>query len=163
MQQNFLSPIGFRFTIKRLPNVSFYVQGATIPGLSMSPTQVQTPFKTLSFAGDKLQHEPFSVTVRLDEYMESYNEIFDWMVKATKNDSYDQYRQLANSDDGVYSDASLIILDSRGNPSLEVHFKDVFPISIGSVTFDTTQTDINYVTSEISFEHNGHTVTRIKN
>lgn len=163
MQQNFLSPIGFRFTIKRLPNVSFYVQGATIPGLSMSPTQVQTPFKTLSFAGDKLQHEPFSVTVRLDEYMESYNEIFDWMVKATKNDSYDQYRQLANSDDGVYSDASLIILDSRGNPSLEVHFKDVFPISIGSVTFDTTQTDVNYVTSEISFEHNGHTVTRIKN
>lgn len=163
MQQNFLSPIGFRFTIKRLPNVSFYVQGATIPGLSMSPTQVQTPFKTLSFAGDKLQHEPFSVTVRLDEYMESYNEIFDWLVKATKNDSYDQYRQLANSDDGVYSDASLIILDSRGNPSLEVHFKDVFPISIGSVTFDTTQTDVNYVTSEISFEHNGHTVTRIKN
>lgn len=163
MQQNFLSPIGFRFTIKRLPNVSFYVQGATIPGLSMSPTQVQTPFKTLSFTGDKLQHEPFSVTVRLDEYMESYNEIFDWMVKATKSDSYDQYRQLANSDDGVYSDASLIILDSRGNPSLEVHFKDVFPISIGSVTFDTTQTDVNYVTSEISFEHNGHTVTRIKN
>lgn len=163
MQQNFLSPIGFRFTIKRLPNVSFYVQGATIPGLSMSPTQVQTPFKTLSLVGDKLQHEPFSVTVRLDEYMESYNEIFDWMVKATKNDSYDQYRQLANSDDGVYSDASLIILDSRGNPSLEVNFKDVFPISIGSVTFDTTQTDVNYVTSEISFEHNGHTVTRIKN
>jgi hypothetical protein len=163
MQQNFLSPIGFRFTIKRLPNVSFYVQGATIPGLSMSPTQVQTPFKTLSLVGDKLQREPFSVTVRLDEYMESYNEIFDWMVKATKSDSYDQYRQLANSDDGVYSDASLIILDSRGNPSLEVHFKDVFPISIGSVTFDTTQTDVNYVTSEISFEHNGHTVTRIKN
>lgn len=161
MQQNFLSPIGFRFTIKRLPNVSFYVQGATIPGLSMSPTQVQTPFKTISFAGDKLQHEPFSVTVRLDEYMEAYNEIFDWMVKATKNESYDQYKQLVNGDDGVYSDASLIILDSRGNPALEVTFKDVFPIGLGAAVFDTTQSDVNYVTSEITFEHNGHTIKRL--
>lgn len=161
MQQNFLSPIGFRFTIKRLPNVSFYVQAASIPGLSMSPTQVATPFKTLSFAGDKLQHEPFNVTVRLDEYMDAHNEIFQWMIKSTKNDSYNQYRDLYNSDDGIYSDASLIILDSRGNPSLEVSYKDVFPVSLGTISFDTTQTDVNYVTCDISFEHNGYTIKRL--
>lgn len=161
MQQNFLSPIGFRFTLKRLPNVSFYVQGATVPGMSMSPTVVSTPFKSIQLAGDKLQHELFSVTVRLDEYMDSYNEIFDWMVKLTKNESYDQYRQLKQSDDGVYSDASLIILDSRGNPSLEVTFKDVFPVSLGTINFDTTQTDVNYVTCEITFEHNGHVVKKL--
>jgi hypothetical protein len=161
MQQNFLSPIGFRFTIKRLPNVEFYVQGTTLPGISMSPTNIATPFKTMRFAGDKLDHETFSVTIRLDEYMESYNEIFDWMVGLTKPDSFDQYKALERSDNGLYSDASLIILDSKGNPGIEVHFKDIFPISLSSISFDVTQSDVNYATCEITFEHNGHTVSKM--
>jgi hypothetical protein len=161
MQQNFLSPIGFRFTIKRLPNVEFYVQGTTLPGISMNPTTIATPFKAMRFAGDKLEHETFSVTIRLDEYMESYNEIFDWMVGLTKPDSFDQYKALERSDNGLYSDASLIILDSKGNPGIEVHFKDIFPVSLSSISFDVTQSDVNYATCEITFEHNGHTVSKM--
>lgn len=162
MQQNFLSPTGFRFLIKRLPNVEFYIQAATIPGLSMSPTEYATPFKTLTFAPDKLQHETFTVTVRLDEYMDSYNEIFNWMVGLTKPASFDQYKNLQASDNGLYSDATLIVLDSKQNPGLEVTFHDIFPIAISSIQMDTTQADINYVTCDITFEHNGHEVKRIK-
>ncbi len=161
MQQNFLSPIGFKFAIKRLPNVAFYVQGATIPGMSMSATQVATPFKSMQFAGDKLEHETFTLTVRVDEYMESYNEIYEWIVGLTKPESFDQYLSLKNSQYGLYSDASLVILDSRANPSLEVHFKDVFPVSIGNITFDTTRTDVNYVTCDLTFEHNGFSIHKI--
>lgn len=161
MQQNFLSPIGFRFVINRLPNVSFYVQGASIPGVSASPTSVATPFKTLKFAGDKLEHDSFTVTIRMDEYMQSYTEVYDWLVALVKNESYDQYRDLTKSDNGLYSDASLVILDSRGNPALEVHLKDIFPISLGNIAFDTTSQDVNYVTCEMTFEHNGYTITRV--
>jgi hypothetical protein len=161
MNQNFLSPLGFKFAVKRLPNVSFLVQGVTVPGWSMGTTNSATPFKTIRFAGDKLEHEPFSVTIRLDEYMESFNEVYSWMVGLTKNESYDQFRNLKNSDDGLYSDASLIILNSKGNPGLEVHFKDVFPISLGSVTLDVTQNDVTYATCDITFEHNGYTITKI--
>lgn len=161
MQQNFLSPIGFKFAIKRLPNVSFYVQGASIPGMSMSPTSVATPFKAMQFAGDKLDHETFSLTVRVDEYMESYNEIYDWIVGLTKPESFDQYSNLKKSEFGLYSDASLVILDSRANPSLEVHFKDIFPVSIGNIVFDTTRQDVNYVTCELTFEHNGFSIHKI--
>jgi hypothetical protein len=163
MQQNFLAPTGFRFSIKRLPNVSFYIQAASIPGLSMNPTEYATPFKTLTFAADKLQHETFTVTVRLDEYMDSYNEIYNWMVGLTKPKSFDEYKNLKNSDYGLYSDATLIILDSRQNPGVEVTFHDIFPVSLGSIQMDTTQSDINYVTCDITFEHNGHEVKRIKN
>lgn len=161
MQQNFLSPIGFGFAIKRLPNVSFFVQGATIPGLSVTRADVSTPFKSIVFAGDKLEHEPFTVTIRMDENMEAYREIFDWMISITKAYSYDQYKVLKESEDGVYSDASLLIMNSKGNPSLEVRFKDIFPINIGQIVLDTTQQDINYVTCDITFEHNGHEVKSV--
>jgi hypothetical protein len=161
MQQNFLSPVGFKFAIKRLPNVSFYVQGASIPGMNATSTTVATPFKSMHFAGDKLEYESFTLTVRVDEYMDSYNEIYDWLVGLTKPETFDQYKDLKKSQYGLYSDASLVILDSRGNPSLEVHFKDIFPSAIGNIVFDTTRSDINYVTCDLTFEHNGFTIHKI--
>lgn len=162
MQQNFLAPTGFRFSIKRLPNVSFFIQSAQVPGLSMSAIEYPTPFKNLTFAADKLIHETFTITVRLDEYMDSYNEIYDWMVGLTKPENFNQFKDLKNSEYGLYSDATLIILDSKQNPGLEVTFKDIFPVSLSSIQMDTTQADINFITCDITFEHNGHEVKRIK-
>ena len=161
MQQNFLSPISFVFTIDRLPNVSFFVQSATVPGLSLSPSVVPTPFKSIKYAGDKLEHEPFTITIRVDEYMEAYNEIYNWMVKITKNESFDQYAELVNGDFGVYSDASLLIMNSKGKAALNVKFKNVFPMSLGAIQLNTTENDVNYVTCDITFEHNGHTVKKL--
>lgn len=127
----------------------------------MGFTPTPTPFKTLKFAGDKLDHSSFTLTIRVDENMVSYNEIYNWMVALTKNESYSQFAQLESSEFGLYSDASLIILNSRQNPALEVTLKDVFPTSLGEIRFDTTQSSINYVTCDITFEHNGHTIKQI--
>jgi hypothetical protein len=127
----------------------------------MGYTPMATPFKTLKSAGDKLEFDSFTITVRLDEYMESYNEIYNWMVALTKNESYSQFEQLEKSEYGLYSDASLIILNSRQNPGLEVTFKDVFPTSLSDVRFDTTVSNVSYVTCDITFQHNGHVVNKI--
>lgn len=160
MQQNFLSPTGFKFTIKRLPNVSFFVQAATIPGISMNVTESPTPFTSIYFTGDKLTYDQFTVTVRVDEYMDSYNEIFDWMIGLAKPESFDQYKNLKNSTDGLYSDATLTVLNSRKNPAIEVSFKDMFPVSLGAIELDATESDVNYKTCDITFQHNGHSIKR---
>jgi hypothetical protein len=161
MQQNFLSPTGFRFTIKRLPNVTFFVQSANIPGLNMGVTASPTPHATIFFGPDKLEWGDFTVTIRLDEYMEAYNEIFNWMVGLAKPASFDQYRNLQESEYGLYSDASLIVLDSRQNPGIEVTFQNMFPIALSEIELNTTEADISYRTCTIVFKHNGHKVTRI--
>lgn len=160
MQQNFLSPLGFAFKIKRLPNVEFFVQGASLPGMSMGSTTSPTPFKSIHLAGDKLETDPFSVTIRVDENMYAYEEILNWMWGLTKNNSFDQYKALQNSDDGLYSDASLILLNSSQNPNIEFSFKKVFPISMSNINMDVTAQGITYVTCEITFQHNGFELHR---
>jgi hypothetical protein len=92
--------------------------------------------------------------------MDSYNEIYDWMMGLTKPKSFDQHKALKEGD-GLYSDATLIVLDSRQNPGLEVTFHDIFPINLSAIQMDTTQSDINYITCDITFEHNGHEVKKI--
>jgi hypothetical protein len=161
MQQNFLSPLGFAFKIGRLPNVEFFVQGASVPGVSMGTTTSPTPFKSIHLAGDKLEYDPFTVTLRVDENMHSYEEILNWMIGLAKPSSFDEYKGLKNSDDGLYSDASLIILNSNQNPNIEFSFKKVFPTSLSNINMDVTAQGIVYVTCEVTFQHNGFELHRL--
>ena len=133
--KNFVSIDGTHEYLKELkhPNVLSVSQNAPWDG------KIEMIQKALEGVSDGVVME-----IDADEYMESYNEIFNWMVGLTKPDSFDQYKNLQNSDDGLYSDASLIILDSKGNPGVEVHYKDVFPISLSPINFDTTQTAANH-------------------
>ena len=152
MIQNFLSAKNFDFTINRLPNVEFFVQGANIPGLSISPTVQSTPFSPIHRPGSKLTFDEFSVTIRLDENLSSYREIFDWMVGMTSPTNFNEYTNLI-AGDGVFSDASLIILNSKGNPTIDFRFKDLFPIGLSSIQLNTTDTSTQFATTNITFKY----------
>ena len=64
--------------------------------------------------------------------------------------------------ENVYSDGSMIILTSQQNPNLSYTFKDMFPISISPLTFDTTQSDVTYLDSTVSFRYSFYTLDLIK-
>lgn len=160
MNYNFLSPNGFKFVIKRLPEVEFMVQGVSLPGLSSSAIEQPSPFKNIMRHGDKLTYEDLIVDIRVDENMESYKEIYDWMVGLTKPETFTQYSTLKTTE-GLYSDAALVVLNSKGNPKIEISFKDVFPISIGSLQFTTTSSSVDYVSTNITFKHDGYTISTV--
>jgi hypothetical protein len=96
----------------------------------------------------------------MDEAMNIYREIYDWMVGLTKPESFEQYRLLKESQPGLYSDASLIVLSSKNNPIVEYKFKDIFPVAMSNVQLSVMDTDMNYVTADITFEHNGIQINR---
>lgn len=164
-KQNFLSPIGFRFIIKRLPNTTFFVQSANIPGITSSSAEMPTPFKNLNIQQDKLEYEDLQVTVRMDEYLDAYSEVREWMFGLGTPNSFDEavplHAALPGEKDRVYSDATLSVFDSRKNAGVMFNFRDIFPVGIGTMTMDTTQSDVNYVTCDFTFKHNGFTVTKL--
>ena len=47
MNQNMLSPVGFSFHIKKLPEFNFFVQNVTLPGVSFPVIEQPTPFKAV--------------------------------------------------------------------------------------------------------------------
>ena len=151
--QNFLNPIEFQFEIKRLPNVEFYVQNVVIPDISSGVTTQTTPFKNIYRPGDKVDFGDLVVTCALDENMESFKEVWNWLIALTYPNGFDQYKGVEQGEDGVYSDASLIIMNSSKNPNIEIKFKDIFPISVGSVSLDTTDTDVNAPKVDFTFRY----------
>lgn len=154
--KNFLSPLGFRFTLTRAPNLSFNVQEARIPGLQLSQAESQTPFITIPIASH-ITYNPLSISFRVSEDLDDYLEIHDWMVGLGAPESFAQYKALKDIEpgnpQGVYSDISLLIMNSSMRPNIKVTFYDAFPISLGDLQFLTTDTDVNYIQCTADFEY----------
>ena len=155
---NFLSNIEFRFTIRRLPKVSFFIQTANIPGITAGAAEVPTPFKMTHFAPDKLEFEDLVITCVLDENIESYTETWNWLVDLSNPLNFEGYKKLTESDDGPYSDATLTILDSKKNAKIELTFEDLFPLSVSTVEFDTKQTSVEPPTVDLTFRYKSYSI-----
>lgn len=155
--QNFLSPVEFTFTINRMPTVQYYVQSVNIPGISSGFTEQPTPFKVTYRHGDKLTYDDLYLTVAVDENMTSYLETWGWLKALTKPEEFQQYTNLLDGD-GLYSDATLYILNSSKNPNIRINFADLFPVSVGAITLATASSDVPVPTVDLTFKYNKYTI-----
>ena len=53
----------------------------------------------------------------------------------------------------MYSDGYLMILSNKNNPIVQVDFQDMFPTSLGSLSYDQGATDVEYMTAEATFKY----------
>jgi hypothetical protein len=61
--------------------------------------------------------------------------------------------QSAGSDDRVFSDATLTILNSAMNPNQEISFKDVYCSSLSDLPFTTQAADVDYIECTATFKY----------
>lgn len=143
----FASPIGFRLLIdsQRYPNAQFNVQTAAIPEISVDAAAYATPQRTIEISGDKIQYSPFSCSFLIDEQLENYHEIHDWLVGLVIEPDDRNIRKTR--------DMTLLVLDSHNNVSREIQFVDAYPTSLSTLDFDAKNTSVDYLVGEVSFNY----------
>jgi len=163
---NMLSPVGFSFQIKKTPNINFFVQSVTLPGITLGQIDVPNQLKVVPVPGDHITYGDLDVTFKINEDMSNYLEIFSWITALGFPDNPGQYRSIEQrpsfSGDGIYSDASLTILSSAMNPSMRVEITDAFPTSLTPITLDTRDTSIEYIEATASFRFLNYTFKRLR-
>ena len=163
--RNFLSPLNFNFTVKKLPHVNFFVQKLGVPSVNLPNTYMPTPLKRLPFPGDQLQFGTLKIQFKVDEDLQNYLEIFNWLQALGKPESTDQYAALESiplySGEGLYSDASIVTLTGIKNANYEFNCRDTFPISLSEMTLGTTDSNVNYVAASAEFNFSFMTINKI--
>jgi hypothetical protein len=162
--KNFLSPLSFKFFVKKTPNVNWFVQSVTLPSIVLPKTEVSNPFINYPAGGDHLTFGDLEITFRVDEDMSNYIELYNWLQAMGFPDNFDQYKAIAPKTRnritglndsanglGVFSDASLMVLTSAMNPNIEITFIDLYPISISPLQFNTQLENVNYIEAQASF------------
>lgn len=163
--KNMLSPVGFSFNIQRLPNMNFFVQSVTLPGITASTTEQISPLRAIPIPGDKIEYSELEVTFKIDESMNNYIEVFNWIRALGFPDNNDQYKALEDQPSytggGIYSDATLTILSSAMNPNIKIEITDLFPVSLTPIEMNSTQSDIEYLEASVAFRFLGYSFTQL--
>ena len=171
---DYSSPTQFKFSINQLPKVEFFTVAANIPGISLPPATYNTPFKNIPTIGEKPEYEDLTITFIVDEFLENYISIHEWVTgtgfpksrtqfsnfrSATSNSPTDAKSVSvdkvgsATPDKGMYGDATLTILSNKNNPLVEVRFEDVFPTALGGLDYTQTATDVEYLNVQVTFQY----------
>lgn len=157
--RNFLSPVGFKFILSKEPKVAFFCNLASIPQITLGTETQPTYLKNIDVPGDIITYNDLVLRFLVDEDLQNYMAIHNWITGLGFPETTNQYRELTTNQDEIrdpklaFSDGSLYILNNNYNTNAIVKFKDLFPISLSSLEFDSTKTDIEYFTAEVTFKY----------
>jgi len=150
---NFLSSHRFRVMIHRTPNLQYFVQEANLPGMVMGTAVHPSGFTNIPYPGDKITWEPFTMTFPVDENMENYKEIANWIVALGFPREHSQFAKIKVGAFGDRSDIALLILDSNQNVRHSVLFRDAFPTAISGLQFDTKTQETPIPLATVTFAY----------
>ena len=171
--RNFLSPVGFKFSLKRAPGVAFFCNQANIPSMDLGIAEQPTYLRNIPTPGDKIEFGDLTLRFLVDEDLVNYMELQRWIRGLGYPESMEEFRELegeavlpgnfGQAGDNIYSDGTLQILSSNLVPSFQVVFNDMFPYTLSTVMFDATDTDIEYFTADVSFKYTIYNLTDMEN
>ena len=173
---DYASPTQFKMIINQLPKVEFFITAANVPGISLGETIFSTPLKQIPMQGDEVTFENLSISFLVDENLENYKELHDWMIGIGFPQSRQQFKDFRSSTSNrpgatqgnsqdigdvqpatavspMFSDATLTILSNKNNPVVEVRFEELSPLSLGGLNFDQEATDVQYLKSTCDFNY----------
>ena len=145
---NPLADVQFKFDVAALPNTSFFIQTVNLPGVTLEAAMMATPqLQNLSRHTGIITYEALDITFMIDEYLKNWQEVYEWMI----------------GDVSKYTTAVLTIVSSSMNPTMEIHFKDIFPTALSAISFDSTTTDPVYQVATVSFNYTKYTIKNLLN
>ena len=182
---DYASPIQFRFKCTKLPEVEFTCQTANIPGISLGGAIQPTPLVDISIPGDKISYQSLDISFLVDENLNNYKEIHDWLIGIGFPENYTQFQNLqADGSDrfsgstrstaptgksipqplkesGIYSDATLTVLNSKNIAKTEIRFQNLYPTSLGGLSYDVKLSDVDYLQASVSFAYMYYEIVQV--
>ena len=173
---DYADPTKFKFSITKLPKVEFFTTAANLPGINLGESIFPTPFKQVPIMGDDLTFDNLEITFLVDEKLENYRELHQWLVGIGFPKARTQFSSFRKDESSafptaesvkgdvtksgvpsgvqaMYGDATLTVMTSKNNPVMEVRFSDLYPVALSGLAFNQQETDVTYLTATATFTY----------
>ena len=141
--------------------------------------------KSISLPGSTLSFANLDLSFLVDENLNNYKELHDWLIGLGTPESDSQFAGLLESgsdrfagstassastgsntaqplnEGAIYSDATLTVLNSKNIAKTEIRFKNVYPTSLGSLSYDIKASDVDYLQVGASFSYMGYEIVQL--
>ena len=151
----YLAPTGFKIIIDRenYPNLQFFAQQVQHPSMDINATeQSYRRVGSVVTPGDTITFGTLTMDVLMDENMNVYQEIYDWIYRLVEQKNKPNTGRMFTGDDGLssYCDIRVSVLTSHNNISRTIKYTNGLPISLGDIAFTSTE-EGQYITFPVSF------------
>ena len=163
--RNFLSGVAFKFNLTKFPKVDFFSNSARIPELNLELTRQPSYLKNIDVPGERLTYGDLTLRFLVDENMENYISVYTWLKGLGFPESTKEFADLNKDKEGLrdpkqaFCDGTLSILNSNYKEVAKVKFQDLFPVTLTSLDFDATNTDVQYFTAQATFKYTVYKIT----
>ena len=138
-----LSNVSFKLTLNstEFSNTQFFAVTANVPSVSLNEATAGFRNRAGFVPGDKMNFDPLTVRIAMDENFAVYHELYGWL------------RSHVEQTDLKTVDISLSIMSSHNNPIQTFTFVNAFPTTLGSLEFNSQNTDVEYVYLDVTFRY----------
>ena len=173
----------FKVHLSLFPKTEWFVVRANIPSVTLGTAVQPTRLIDMPIIGDKLTYDQFYFTFIVDEKLQNYMELHDWLVNIGFPQSHTQFQSQTRtdgvtrpvgktfdtkvagfgkeSDRDLYSDITMFILSSKNNPIAVIKFFESFPINLTNIEYSQQLTDTTYAECTATFAYTLFTITPI--
>lgn len=150
-----LSGSHFDFSIAGYPDLNFTVQDCNLPMVQTSYKELSTPVGPTHVAGDKLIYETLQITFIVDETLNNWRSIYNWLRALSPTNIIDAAlkNQYLNYDKDLYTSAILSILTNSLHMNVNLTFFNLFPISLTGLDFSTKDTTDRKLFATVTFAY----------
>ena len=143
--KNFLSPTGFKISIdsSKFANLEYFCTSTSLPTMTLNPIAIPFRGQQVVVPGDKIDYGQIDVRFIINEDMDNYIEMFNWLQDCSKS---------PNTKDISY-DITLSILTSKLNKNKQIKFVSAMPVSLDGFEFNVQNTDIEYLSASVTFQY----------
>jgi hypothetical protein len=166
LSTNLASPLNFLFVLKRAPALTYFCTGVKLPYVAIDPAIVNSPSLEVAYPGDHIKYSPITLSFKVDENFQNWQEVLNWMngISNPENDGI-VYTQLEIAGEWtpytIYSDVSVIQLDSQNNPILDWSFDRAFPIALSGPEFNSKSDDVVFLESTVVLKYTKFSIKRL--
>jgi hypothetical protein len=151
INKSILNRNNFKFLIEKVPNVEYYVKSVNIPGIQFTETVAAAGVGLDAFfPGDKVSFDTLDVSFLVDEDLENFKEIYNWINDIVPVHDPEDYKNLTGTSKtitNIYTGASddlaktsqitLVLNTNKNIPNRFLRFYDAFPISLSAVELES--------------------------
>ena len=165
---NYLSPIGFKFILEKAPKVSYLCQSVSIPEINLGDVKIPSPFLQYPIEGN-ITYGSLNLTFLVDEDMTNYLQMHNWIrALGVPHDFTERARfedavrySGSDADRNIFSDGTLTVLTNSMNSNFDVQFVDLIPTSLSTLDFDATVSETEFFKANVTLVYSYYEIRKL--
>ena len=137
------------FSGERFKNKNFedYVNSISVPSITLGTINQGTRMRNLERPGDSLVFSDFALDFFIDENMDNYSLIYNW-INDIRNFNKD------NFNNELVTDISIVLLTNKNNTNKGFKIGDAFPYNLSGFPMNITENPTRGVIVSLDFKFN---------